>query len=99
MPPASRSRSMTVTGSMPSRRSSIAAASPAGPPPTITCPSVIAIAPSLDSRVDLPAGDPLAEADDPAEVGLAADQLAVLVGTGAVLADVEHPEFGRRPRL
>src|SRR5262245_35728869 len=128
MPPASRSRSITVTGSIPSLRSSIAAASPEGPPPTMTGPSSIAIPSSFqrrrdlsgaeeplatshqrpgataqsvgigrrdraaERRVDLPPRHPLAEADDPAVVGIAPDQLGLLVGAGAELADVRHPQ-------
>src|SRR5918996_5802759 len=127
MPPAARSRSITVTGSMSSLRSSIAAANPEGPPPTMTGPSPIAIVSLQRScdlgaaekslatahqgtgataqpvgvgrrdaapqgRVDLPTGHPLAEADDPPVVGIAADQLVVLVGPGAELADVRHPQ-------
>src|SRR4051812_13010302 len=130
MPPASRSRSITVTGSMPRLCSSIAVASPEGPPPTMRGPSSIGIRCPFDRRrdlrpaeeplaaahqragtatqpvgvgrrdlaaestIDLAAGDPLAEADDPPVVGVSADQLGVLVGTGAELADVGHLQQG-----
>src|SRR5262245_18865555 len=136
MPPASRSRSITVTGPMPCSRRAIAAASPDGPPPTITGPSSIAIRPTPSAArlfhdrgdlrtaenpltaahqgtraspqavdipgrdrageggVDLAAGHPLAEADDPPEVGVPPDQVLVLIGPGPELADVRHPEIG-----
>src|SRR4051812_40398597 len=45
MPPASRSRSITVTGPSPSWRIQIAAASPAGPPPITATPSPMRPAP------------------------------------------------------
>src|SRR5512141_1498600 len=115
---------------MPSPRSSIAAASPDGPPPTMTGPSSILIlglqrggdlrpaeepltaahqgaGPAAQSigihrrdgavqrRVDLAARDPLAETDDSPVVGIASDQLAVLVRARAELADVRHPEVRR----
>src|SRR6185295_11611037 len=121
---------MTVTGEIPSFLSSIAAASPAGPPPTTTGPSAIAIfashqigdlggaeeplaashqgpcstAEAVDvgrwnrarqGSVDLTAGDPFAEADDTAEVGVALDQLALVVGPRAELTDVRHPQGDR----
>ena len=49
---------------------------------------------SRQRRVDLAAGDPLAEADDPAEVGVALDQLTLLVG-----ARPNSPMFGIRRLL
>src|SRR5947208_4728412 len=53
IPPTSSSRSITVTGPMPRRRSSMPAARPEGPPPTITAPSTaLAIAPSAEDLGD-----------------------------------------------
>src|SRR5215212_12212390 len=96
MPPASRSRSITVTGSIPGPSApAIAglqrpcdlsaaveplAAAHQRPGPATEAVGVGGRDRPAEGGVDLPSGDPLAEADDAAIVRHPADQLVVLVG-------------------
>src|SRR6185295_11854984 len=98
MPPGSRSRSITTTSLTPRRWSSMAAARPAGPPPTIATsgigdhPGQLRAAVEALAAAHVPARDPLAETDHAPVVGVGGDQLGALVGAREGLADVRHAQ-------